>query len=85
MRDFFQFLFQLAPEHSGIDAELLQQTRRKPLALPHQGHRQMLDINLLMPGLLGQLLGFGKGFLRFDGQFVKADHGSPFSAFARRV
>ena len=41
----------------------------------------MLDIELLVACLFSQLLGFGQGLLRFDGQSVKPDHAlSPFQA-----
>jgi hypothetical protein len=47
---------------------------RQPFALAHQGQRQVLDIELLVARLFGQLLGFGNGFLCLDGQSVKPDH-----------
>ena len=38
----------------------------------------MLDIELLVACLFSQLLGFGQGLLRFDGQSVKPDHALSF-------
>jgi len=81
--NFLEFFLKFALEHGRIDAQFLQQILRKPLPLPEQSQREMLDIDTLMSGAFGQFLGFGEGFLGLDGQTVKSDDNSPFSAFTR--
>src|SRR2546425_443265 len=74
LRDLLEFLLEFTREDGRVRAQLVQQALRQPFALAHQGQRQVLDIELLVARLFGQLLGFSKGFLRLDGQSVKPDH-----------